>query len=81
MEYNVNPNDPNVSTTLDDLKKEWTFDEVFERPFTVEQLFKTLQVIDGFKMLYPNDETVSYFEWIVRNEICMMFGGSILDKE
>ena len=81
MEYKVNPNDPNVSTTLNSPKKEWSFDDVFEKPFTVEQLFKTLQVIDGFKRLYPNDETISTFEEIVRNEICMMFGGRILNEE
>lgn len=81
MDYNVNPNDPNVSTTVNHgNKKDWDLDKVFEFPYTPENLFKTLQIVDGLKRKYPNDDIISKFEKIVRNEICLMFGGSIDDK-
>ena len=80
MEYIVNPNEPNVSTTATHgKKKEWDIDNVFEFPYTPENLFKTLQIVDGLKRKYPNDETIAKFEKIIRNEICLMFGGSIDD--
>ena len=80
-EYTVNPNDPNVSTTMDKVGKKWDLDKVFEFPYTPENLFKTLQIVDGLKRKYPNDEIIIDFEKIVRNEICMMFGGTIDDME
>ena len=60
MEYNVNPNDPNVSTTVNHgNKKDWDLDKVFEFPYTPENLFKTLQIVDGLKRKYPNDDIIS----------------------
>jgi hypothetical protein len=38
---------------------------------------RTLEVLDTFKRKYPDDETIKRFENIVRNEICMMFGGTL----
>ena len=78
MEYNVNTDDPNVSTTIGTRKKkEWNLEQVFDYPYTVEHLVKTLQVIDGLKTKYPDNEIILTFEYFVRNEICKMFGGSI----
>ena len=76
---NIDTNNQNVSTTLDDGRKElqWDITYVYQNEFTLDSLLKTLEVIDTFKRKYPNDETIKRFENIVRNEICMMFGGSL----
>lgn len=72
-----------VSTsTMDNItEKKWDLMQVYESPFTVEQLLQTLNVIDSFKKKYPNDEIITDFEDVVRQEICMMFGGNIEDLE
>lgn len=75
MEYNVNPNNPNVSTTMDSPSTNWCIKQLYDSEFTVDSLVKTLEVIDIFKRKYPNDDIVEKFETIVRNEICMLFGG------
>ena len=77
MEYTVNPNDPNVSTTADLGTKEWNIERVYTSEFTLDSLIQTLQVIDIFKRKYPNDDMVSSFEDLVRYTICDMFGGTI----
>ena len=78
MEYEVDPNAPNVSTTLNQGKdKKWNLEEVYESPFTIDTLMETLNVLDSFKRTYPNDETILNFELIVRQEICSMFGGKL----
>lgn len=79
MEYKVNMNDPNVSTTLDkdNNKKPWNINDVYRNEFNIDTLVQTLDVIDTFKRKYPNDDIVEKFETIVRNEICIMFGGSL----
>lgn len=81
MDYEVKKNDPNVSTTFDDgtEEKKWTLENLWKTEFTVDSLINTLQVIDIFKRKYPNDETIQDFEDIVRDEICQLFGGTIID--
>ena len=77
MEYNVDPNSPNISTTMETEKHEWSINDVYYSALTPDILLKTLEVIDTFKRKYPNDDIIKKFETIVRNEICMMFGGSL----
>lgn len=78
MEYEVDPNAPNVSTTLDQGKdKKWNLEEVYESPFTIDMLMETLNVLDSFKRKYPENMTVKNFELLVREEICLMFGGKL----
>jgi hypothetical protein len=80
MEYTVNTNDPNVSTTLENNESnEWSLDNLYKTEFTLDSLVETLQVLDAFKRKYPNDETIRNFEDIVREEICQMFGGTTID--
>lgn len=80
MEYTVNRNNPNVSNTLENNEiNEWSFDNVYKNDFTIDSLVRTLEVLDIFKRKYPNDETIRDFEYIVREEICQMFGGSTID--
>jgi len=81
-DYNVN-NVHFVSTsTVDDNvaeEKKWNIDDLYKSEFTVDNLVRTLEVIDIFKRKYPNDETVQDFEDIVRDEICRLFGGTTID--
>jgi hypothetical protein len=65
-----------VSTTAE-VKLNWDLSYVYQNEFTLDSLLKTLEVIDTFKRKYPNDDIVEKFEIIIRNEICMMFGGSL----
>ena len=85
-DYRV-PNGPFVSTStvgVDDYKgtkRKWNIKDIYSTEFTLDSLVRTLDVIDIFKRKYPNDETVQDFEDIVRDEICRLFGGSILNFE
>ena len=78
----INLNDPNVSTTLENNKSnEWSLNNVYENEFTVDSLVKTLEVLDTFKRKYPNDDVIAGFEEIVREELCNMFGGTLYTEE
>lgn len=85
-DYRVH-NDPFVSTSTvgvdgyEDTERKWNIKDVYATEFTLDELVKTLDVIDIFKRKYPNDDTVQDFEDIVRDEICQLFGGSILNFE
>lgn len=90
-DYKVN-NDHFVSTSTvdvgdcdssygEDTKRKWNIKDIYATEFTLDSLVRTLEVIDIFKRKYPNDDIVQDFEDIVRDEICQLFGGSILDFE
>ena len=79
MDYNINTNDKNVSTTAEPQVTGWNMNKVYNSEFTVDSLMQTLEVLDTFKRHYPNDETIKDFEKIVRQELCMLFGGTIDD--
>lgn len=83
-------NDKNVSSTMGcmdmecpnripkfEIKPDWKFDDYFKGDFTVEELLHTLCVIEKFEKKFPNDEIITDFEKVVREEICNMFGGTI----
>ena len=85
-------NDPFVSTSstsVDDCdssygegtERKWNIQDVYATEFSLDELVRTLDVIDIFKRKYPNDETIQDFEDIVRDEVCQLFGGSILNFE
>lgn len=82
-DYKVNRCQFVTTSTADDQteEKKWSIKDLYETEFTLDSLVETLQVLDIFKRKYPNDETVQDFEEIVRDEICMMFGGTVLDVE
>ena len=82
-DYKVNRNQF-VSTSTADVQteeKKWSVRDLYETEFTLDSLVETLQVLDIFKRKYPNDETIQDFEEIVRDEICQLFGGTVLDIE
>lgn len=78
-DYKVNKNAFNVSTTEDNGTEErkWSIDNVFRSEFTIDSLMNTLMVVDIFKRKYPNDDIISCFDEIVRDEICNLFGGTL----
>ena len=66
MEYTVNTNDPNVSSTLEENeKREWSVENLYQTEFPLDSLVETLQVLDIFKRKYPNDQTIKDFEEIL----------------
>lgn len=78
-DYKVNKDALNVSTTVDNGTEErkWSIDNVLGSEFTIDSLMNTLMVVDIFKRKYPNDDVISGFDEIVRDEICSLFGGSL----
>ena len=73
------------STSVDDCdssygegtERKWNIQDVYETEFSLDELVRTLEVIDIFKRKYPNAEIIQDFEDIVRDEVCQLFGGSI----
>jgi hypothetical protein len=78
-DYTVNPK--NADTTVQFGTGKWSITDMYNTPFTLDELVKTLETINTFKEKYPNDDTIQNFEEIVRDEICQMFGGTVLDNE
>lgn len=83
-DYKVNKDQYTVSTTMDNGTEEklvvWDIKNVYKEEVTPENLMDVLKVTDSLKRKYPNDETIQNFEAIIRDEICMMFGGTILEN-
>ena len=58
----------------------WNIDQILKHPLSVEELTKTLYVIEDLKdCKYPNDEILIGASAIIRDEICQMMGGHITD--
>lgn len=58
----------------------WNIEQILKHPFSVEELTKTLYVIEDLKdCKYPNDEILIGASAIIRDEICQMMGGHITD--
>lgn len=51
-------------------------DNIKSNMFKPEDLFTCLKVVNLFRQKYPNDDTVSDFENIVRDEIAQMVGAT-----
>ena len=86
-DYRVH-NDPFVTTSTVDVddcdssygegtERKWNIQDVYATEFSLDELVRTLEVIDIFKRKYPNAEIIQDFEDIVRDEVCQLFGGSI----
>lgn len=89
MEYTLNSK--NVSSTMGcmnnecpnrnlefEINPDWKLND-YKDNFTVNELLQTLYVVNEFKKKFPNDEIITDFEKIVREEICNMFGGTIFN--
>lgn len=58
----------------------WNIEQILKHPISVEELIKTLYVIEDLKdCKYPNDEILIDASAIIRDEICQMMGGHITD--
>ena len=82
-DYKVNRDSFNVSTTMDNGTKEkkWSIEDMYKSELTAQNLIDVLQVTDALKRKYPNDDIIRDFEEIIRDEICMMFGGTIIENQ
>ena len=52
---------------------------VYDADFTVDELIDAISVFDRLHQKYPNDEFIETAIEILREEICHMFGGSIIE--
>ena len=58
----------------------WNIEQILKHPLSVEELIKTLYVIEDLKdCKYPNDEILIGASAIIRDEMCQMMGGHITD--
>ena len=62
------------------MEKSWNLKKyVYNANLTVEEMTNAIHVFEILHDKYPNDEFVDVAIDILRNEICMMYGGSIYD--
>lgn len=60
------------------MEKNWTLEKyVYEANPTVDDMVNAIDVFETLKEKYPNDEYIDGAIEILRQEICLMFGGSI----
>lgn len=58
--------------------KNWTLEKcVYEAKLTVDDMVNAIDVFETLKDKYPNDDYIDGAIEILRQEICLMFGGSI----
>ena len=58
----------------------WNIEQILKHPISIEELTKTLYVIEDLKdCKYPDDEILIGASAIIRDEICQMMGGHITD--
>ena len=64
------------------MKKNWNLKSyVYNADLSVEEMTNAIRVFEVLQVKYPNDEFVDSAIDILRNEICMMYGGSIYDDD
>jgi hypothetical protein len=60
------------------MKEKWNIKtHLYDANITVNELIDAISVFDKLNQKYPNDETISNAIEILRDEICIMFGGTI----
>ena len=60
------------------MEKNWTLEKyVYDAKLTVNDMVNAIDVFETLKDKYPNDEYIDGAIEILRQEICLMFGGSI----
>lgn len=64
------------------MKKNWNLKSyVYNADLSVEEMTNAIRVFEVLQVKYPNDEFVDNAIDILRNEICMMYGGSIYNDD
>ena len=62
------------------MKKNWNLKSyVYNADLSVDEMTNAIHVFEVLQVKYPNDEFIDGAIDILRNEICMMYGGSIYD--
>ena len=60
------------------MEKKWSLEkDVLLANLTVDEMMSAIKVFEILKEKYPNDEYIDSAIEILREEICLMFGGSI----
>lgn len=60
------------------MERKWNLDnDVFGAQLTVDEMVNAINVFEVLKKKYPNDDIIDTAIEILREEICLMFGGSI----
>ena len=60
------------------MEQKWNLEkDVLDARLTVDELVDAISVFDTLQEKYPNDEFIDVAIEILRQEICLMFGGSI----
>lgn len=60
------------------MERKWCLDkDVFGAQLTVDEMVNAINVFEVLKKKYPNDDIIDTAIEILREEICLMFGGSI----
>ena len=60
------------------MEKKWSLDkDVFGSQLTVDEMVNAINVFEVLKKKYSNDDIIDTAIEILREEICLMFGGSI----
>ena len=60
------------------MEQKWNLEkDVLDARLTVDELVDAISVFDTLQEKYPNDEFIDAAIEILRQEICLMFGGSI----
>ena len=58
--------------------KNWSlFKDYYESKFTIDSIVNAIHVFESLQDKYPNDDIIATSIDILRNEACIMFGGSI----
>lgn len=60
------------------MENKWNLKQyVYNADISVDDIINTIRVFEILKEKYPNDELIDDAIEVLRNEICIMFGGTI----
>ena len=64
------------------MNSDWSLKKnVYTADLSVDEMTNAINVFEILKIKYPNDENIELAIEILRNEICMLYGGSIYYNE
>lgn len=60
------------------MENKWNLKQyVYNADISVDDIINTIRVFEILKEKYPNDELIDDAIEVLRNEVCIMFGGTI----
>ena len=64
------------------MNSDWSLKKnVYTADLSVDEMTNAINVFEILKIKYPNDDNIESAIEILRNEICMLYGGSIYYTE